>query len=248
MTRLFSPYEINLLRKWGYNNLETIDPVKPVEYITGHAEFYNLDFLVNQTVLIPRLESEKIVLLAKDFVFSLPPKHLLIADLCTGSGCLGISLAKDLIQKGITDFDLYMTDISLDSLKIAQANSHRLLPNNIHKHIHFLVSDLFTAFPQIKFDLIISNPPYIPSNRIPKLDPSVRNYEPRLALNGGPKGTQIINRLLNSLSTFQGRQSLTIVEIDSQQSLKDFTIPPGFSISILPDIFEKPRFLKITRN
>lgn len=247
-SRKFSVREINHMRHFGFSTEDlSIYGEKPVEYITGHAEFYHLDFLVTPAVLIPRIETEKIVDLGYSFLKSVKNKPLQIADLGSGSGCLGISLAKKLLETSTSDFHLYFSDLSEEALGIARGNSLRLLPGHQDK-LHFLVSDLLERFPSdLKLDLLFANLPYIPSARLKTLDSSVKDYEPHLALDGGPEGTSQINRLLTQITNFLKPKSLVILEIDSHHRMADFHLPGGFQGLIKKDLFGRNRYLLIRR-
>ena len=241
--RLFSPYELNQLRKCGFPDP---DPntfgEEPVEYITGHAQFCGFDFLVNVSTLIPRLESEKIVTLALGFIEKHELAHPAVADIGTGSGCLGLSLASTLLKKQIP-YTIYLSDISLPALQTAQENAQRLLfsPANLF----FLESDLLESFPRIKFDVIVANLPYIPTETISTLSSSVKDYEPKSALDGGPKGTTTIDRLLKQLPQFLSSQGIAILEIDDTHSVEDFSLPKNLAASIEKDLYGVSRFLII---
>lgn len=240
-TRVFTPLELNHLRRHGYSNADLTN-IKdtPVEYFTGHAEFRGLDLLVNKSTLIPRLESEKIVDIANQFISTHNLTHPDIADIGTGSGCLAVSLAFNLQQKQIP-YTIYLSDISEEALKTAQANASKNLTSTAN--LFFEQSDLFENYPHIKFDIIMANLPYVPSANIPNLDSSVKNYEPHTALDGGTKGVTIINRLLSVLPTFLDNPGMAILEIDDTHKIEDFVIPSGFSTKIERDTFNIPRFL-----
>lgn len=242
-SRIFSPLELNHLRKFGYADVDLASlGNKPVEYVTGHAEFYHLDFLVNEHTLIPRLESEKIIDLALEHISKEDLAHPAIADIGTGSGCLGFSLAVILLQKHIP-YTLYLSDISQDALQIAKTNASRLLSSSAN--LFFEQSDLLENFPHIRFDLLIANLPYIPTQNISVLSPSVKDHEPHLALDGGPSGTHLINKLLSDLPDFLSERGLAILEIDDTHSLKDFTFSSDLSAHLEKDFFGVPRFLVI---
>lgn len=160
----------------------------PVAYITGHKEFYGLDFYVTGDVLIPKPDTELLVEHAvdwgKDFLRENPPE-ISIADICTGSGCIIISVLHELFSsiagKEKSSIKAYASDISKPALEIAATNASRLLPDS---KITFLHGDLFEPFPEDKhFDLILSNPPYIPSAMVRELLKDGR-CEPVLALDG----------------------------------------------------------------
>lgn len=241
--RLFSPYELNHLRKYGFPDPDpNLFGEKPVEYLTGHAQFCELDFLVNSSTLIPRLESEKIVKLALDFIEKNELTHPAIADIGSGSGCLGLSLASILLKRQIP-YTIYLSDISLPALQTARENAQRLIfsPANLF----FQESDLFESYPRIKFDLIVANLPYIPTANISTLPSSVKNFEPLPALDGGPGGTTVINRLLKQLPRFLSSQGMAILEIDDTYSVEDFIFPKNLDPSIEKDLYGAPRFLII---
>ncbi|KKT63890.1 MAG: Release factor glutamine methyltransferase, partial [Candidatus Collierbacteria bacterium GW2011_GWC2_44_30] len=216
---------------------------KPVEYITGHAEFCEMDFLVNSSTLIPRLESEKIIKIATEFIEKHQLSHPAIADIGTGTGCLGISIASRLAKKQ-TPYTIYLSDTSSEALKTATENAHRLLPSPVN--LFFLKSNLLDDFPHIKFDVITANLPYIPSHTISSLSPSVKDFEPLSALDGGANGTTIINRFLNQLPEFLSFQGVAILEINDTHNLDSFSLPPAVQVSIEKDVFGVPRFLTVS--
>ncbi|PIP85789.1 protein-(glutamine-N5) methyltransferase, release factor-specific, partial [Candidatus Collierbacteria bacterium CG22_combo_CG10-13_8_21_14_all_43_12] len=156
---------------------------QPVEYVTGHAEFCGLDFLVNPSVLIPRLESEKIVHFAVDYINRQNLAHPAVADIGTGSGCLGLSVAAYLIKQN-TPYTIYLSDTSVPALNLAKENAGRILRSP--ENLFFQESNLLENYPHIKFDIILANLPYIPSNNIATLPESVKDFEPVSALDGGP--------------------------------------------------------------
>lgn len=241
--RQLSPYEQNQLKKWS----PEIDPAsigeKPIEYVTGHVEFLGQDFLVTSDTLIPRIESEQIVVDALQFIDDQEIAHPTIADIGTGSGCLGVSLAAKLSKRQIP-YTIFLSDISPKALKVADLNAQRLLHSP--ENIFFQESNLLESFPPIKFDLILANLPYIPSKNIKGLDPSVKDFEPNIALDGGPKGNLFINALLSKLPEFLNKKGLVIFEIDDTHTLDSFTIPKGLSAKLQNDCFDKPRFLFVS--
>jgi release factor glutamine methyltransferase len=238
--RKLSSYEQNQLHWWAPNiNPETIGE-KPVEYVIGHAQFLGLDFQVTPDTLIPRLESEQIVTDALQFVVDHELAHPVIADIGTGSGVLGISLAV-LLTKRQTPYSIFLSDISTKALKVADLNTQKLLHSP--ENIFFLESNLLEAFPKIKFDLILANLPYIPTKNIETLDSSVKDFEPKLALDGGAKGNLFINALLAKLPDFLSKVGQAIFEIDDTHTLDSFTIPKDLAATIKNDCFGKPRFL-----
>ncbi|MCI1209071.1 MAG: peptide chain release factor N(5)-glutamine methyltransferase [Treponema sp.] len=169
----------------------------PVAYITGHKEFYGLDFLVTPAVLIPKPDTEilveKAVAAAKKIIQSRSDRiPCRIADICTGSGCIAVSVLHELCSETENGrrnpVMMTVADISGAALNLAKKNARRLLPENISKTIEFKQGDLLSAVDagsteKKRFDLILSNPPYIPAHEVTKLLEDGRN-EPRIALDG----------------------------------------------------------------
>jgi release factor glutamine methyltransferase len=247
MSRQLSPYEKNILTK---NHFDLNDPELqtdiPVEYLVGKAEFRGNDFFVTKNTLIPRIETEQIVDLALDNIIkNYPPdKKIIIADLCTGSGCIGISLALELLKKSY-NFHIYFSDISPKALQVSKKNFEHLLPS--HQELAtFIESDLFANFPEnINIDLVVANPPYIPSERISTLDSSVKNYEPIIALDGGIDGLSLINKIISQLPKIQNNKVSAILEIDEKHNFKDIKKSEGLNPSLIKDSFGKNRFLSL---
>jgi release factor glutamine methyltransferase len=150
--------------------------LKPVAYITGKKSFYKHDFIVDSSVLIPRPETEELVeWVSKDLMKE--ETQVSVLDLCCGSGCIGLSLLKD-----VPNIKLSMSDISMNTLSTAQKNATLLCPEAF-SGIQFLVSDLFLSFPtEQKFNYIVSNPPYIPETEKNSVMKDVLEYEPHIAL------------------------------------------------------------------
>jgi release factor glutamine methyltransferase len=166
---------------------------KPVAYLVGQREFYSLPFEVTPDVLIPRPETELLVVRGLDAMrqppFSTRSEVLAIADVGTGSGVLAVTLAKHLPQARMTAIDF-----SAAALAVAQRNAAR---HQVDDRIEWFESDLLASVPaERQFDLIVSNPPYVTSGEMASLEGDVRKYEPALALDGGPEGTNVIGRLI----------------------------------------------------
>ncbi len=161
---------------------------EPLQYITGHQEFFGLDFLVTPDVLIPRPETELIV---EAVLERARGGEALLIDVGTGSGCLAVTLAVHLPQARILALDL-----SEAALAVARRNAER---HGVHARIEFLLSDLFSALEALprppKADFVVSNPPYIAEAELPTLPREVREYEPRLALVAGPEAASVQRRL-----------------------------------------------------
>ncbi len=159
---------------------------EPAQYITGHQEFFGRDFLVSPTVLIPRPETEHLIEAVLELAGSAQAVCWSVLDVGTGSGCIAVTLAKELPKS-----TLMGVDISTEALEIAQANAARLEAN-----IEFRQSDLLSAIePGRLFDVIVSNPPYVGECEADKVQKQVRDFEPHCAVFGGERGMDIIARL-----------------------------------------------------
>ena len=162
----------------------------PVAQLVGYREFYSLQFRVNHNVLIPRPETEHLVIEALDRAKAMNSSQpLQIADVGTGSGAIAVTLAKHLPKAQLTAIDQ-----STEALKIAKWNAEK---HKVDARVTFVESDLLAAVSEpAKFDVICSNPPYVSEAEYDELPPTVRDFEPREALVSGPDGTEIIKRLL----------------------------------------------------
>jgi len=182
---------------------------EPLQYISGHQEFFKLDFEVAPAVLIPRPETELIVEIGLQLLPGTPAP--LIADIGTGSGCLAISLLHELADARAT-----ATDISGAALRLARRNSER---HGVADRLMLIESDCFSALEQGKrFSLIVSNPPYVAEDDWKNLPPEVRDYEPRIALVSGADGLSTIRRLLSEGPSFLCRGGYFVFEIGFGQS------------------------------
>lgn len=264
--RRFSPREINWLNKFAkpdsWREVSQTSPTSqmPVEYMTGWAEFYGRDFKINKNVLIPRLETEQIIDETKKILTSKIDSHApissglgmtkTVADIGTGCGCIGITLYLELVKLGIRP-TIYMSDISGRAVDISNKNISRSIkarPCEARPGLITLKSYLFNSYPEdIKFDLIIANLPYIPSSRILKLPESVKDFEPLLALDGGPDGLKLINKLIAQSRSRLKPNGVLLLEIDETHVLSDFKIPRGFQSELIKDQFGKNRFLRIKK-
>ncbi len=159
---------------------------EPLAYVVGTKEFWNLAIEVSSHVLIPRPETEGLVEAALDRLRGTVAEGGLVADVCTGSGCVAIALATE--RPGI---QIIATDISEPALAVAARNAQR---HGVADRIRFVRTDILTGIND-KFDMIVSNPPYIPLGDRPRLQPEVRDYEPALALFGGDDGLDIARTL-----------------------------------------------------
>jgi release factor glutamine methyltransferase len=159
---------------------------EPFAYIVGVREFWNLPFKVSPAVLIPRPETELLVEAALEY-FPDPELQFYIADAGTGSGCIAVALAKERPRAVVL-----ATDISSDALAMARENA---ADHGVRDRVEFLETDLLNGAPD-PFDLIVSNPPYVPARSAPALQPEVRDHEPAVALFAGDDGLTAIRRLI----------------------------------------------------
>ena len=179
---------------------------EPLAYILGEKEFYGLKFQVDQRVLIPRPETEMLVDLCIDFCREYQLNLPEICDIGTGSGIIAISVAKHLPDAQVTAID-----ISENALDLAKLNAV-----NHGVEIDFVVEDATQTKRRAEFDIVVSNPPYILSEALCSLEPEVRDWEPRLALDGGPDGMKVLEPLISSLPDLMRRDapSAAFIEID----------------------------------
>ena len=181
---------------------------EPVAYIIGKKEFWSEDFMVNHGTLIPRPETELLIYKIINFFKN---KKINILDIGTGSGCILLSILKELnFSRGIG------IDISAKAIQIAKVNSKNL---NLFYRSKFKVIDL-NKFNIGKYDLIVSNPPYIPSRDIKNLSKDITNYEPLTALNGGSDGLDLIKKVIYKSNHLLKREGLLALEIGHSQYQK----------------------------
>jgi release factor-specific protein-(glutamine-N5) methyltransferase len=176
---------------------------EPMAYITGVKEFYRLEFDVTRDVLIPRPETELLVELASSVT-----DVGKVLELCTGSGCVAVSLAKERPLLYIT-----ATDISQEALRVARRNAQKHRVN-----VLFAQSDLFADLPAVRYDMIIANPPYIRTDDIPGLASDVKDYEPKIALDGGADGLTIVSDIIRQAKGYLAREGVLLMEIDPDQA------------------------------
>lgn len=216
----------------------------PLAQILGRQSFYGLDFFVNEDVLIPRADTECLVdlvledyaELAKQGEKTYAEKRIL--DLCTGSGCIGISVAKHLPYQ-----ELLLVDLSEKALAMAKKNAEKHLGENVT----LLQSDLLTGVQGKKFSLLLSNPPYIVSRVIPGLDREVSEYEPKMALDGGEDGLVFYRRIAREAKAvlLPGARLYLEIGYDQGESVKDIFQKEGYeAVEVFPDLSGNPRVLR----
>lgn len=214
----------------------------PLAQILGRQSFYGLDFFVNEDVLIPRADTECLVDLVledyADLAKQAGSSSLNILDLCTGSGCIGISVAKHLPYQ-----ELLLVDLSEKALAVAKKNAEKHLGENVT----LLQSDLLTGVQGKKFSLLLSNPPYIVSRVIPGLDREVSEYEPKMALDGGEDGLVFYRRIAREAKAvlLPGARLYLEIGYDQGESVKDIFQKEGYeAVEVFPDLSGNPRVLR----
>lgn len=238
-----SPYESTQLAKYGYRPEEFVaSQNQPIEYFTGWVTFCGQDFQVSPAVLIPRVETEELVSLVFESCQKLAcnlNRPIRLIEVGTGSGALGLSLALKL-ETAHLPYHLVLSDISPEALEVARSNHDRLL---LDSNISFHQGSLLATLPPQEFDLIVANLPYIPSARIPTLDPGVIEYEPHLALDGGEDGLRLIAELLSQTPEFSLPHTEIWLELDETHTSKQLeSLASNKKVTILKDSFDKIRF------
>ena len=234
-----SEFIMNSLEEVSKNNeleyktkLQEIINEKPLQYITHKQEFMGLEFYVDENVLIPQPDTEILVETAikiiekrnlknKEIIKNYDTekakenKQVQVLDLCTGSGCIGISIAKY-----VANTKVIVADISKEAIQIAKKNA---ILNNVEERIEFIVSNLFENIGQKQFDYIVSNPPYIETDAIKTLSKEVQN-EPKLALDGGEDGLKFYKEILKNAYKYLLPNGYLILEIGYNQAEKIINI------------------------
>lgn len=221
---------------------------EPTQHLTGKQEFWGLEFQVTPDVLIPRPETEHVVEVALDRLAvrelragrsaKLSGEGVTIVDIGTGSGCIALALAKELPSAIV-----YASDISSAALQVAQRNAERL---GFAARIRFLESHLFDAFLPLKFDLIVSNPPYVGRREAHSLPREVRDHEPESALYGGEEGYEVYGALVAQARSFLKSGGLLVLELghDSLTAVQPLLETPAWTnIGIAHDLAGIPRVL-----
>lgn len=201
----------------------------PLQHILKKAYFYESEFYVDENVLIPRFDTE---ILCKEAIQKINDFSYDVLDLCTGSGCIAITIAQRCPNARVSAID-----ISMDALAVAKKNAKAL-----QQSIRFLQNDLLDGITE-QFDFIISNPPYIPSKEICQLQEEVL-YDPLLALDGGKTGLDIVNRILKACATNLRAGGYLMMELGNNQCYSISSIlEKSYSVRILQDWQGNDRFI-----
>lgn len=225
---------------------------QPKQYQQGWTEFYKLKFKLTPDVLIPRPETELLIdevlkiansgsqIVDRPNLISNPPSAISIIDVGTGSGCIAVSIAKN-----VKEAKIIALDISENVLKVAEKNAQF---HHVDKRIFFVKSDLLSEI-KVAPDIIVANLPYIPTGRLLLIDPLVTNFEPRTALDGGKDGFELYNRLFLQMREKELYPKVLIAEIDEEQGQLASQLArqyfPTAEVSIKQDLTKRDRILRI---
>lgn len=229
--------ELIKLNKWNKLTMSLLEKDYPVQYIIGYVDFYGLKINVNEFTLIPRYETEYLIELTLKEIKKMNLDNPKILDLCTGSGAIGLTLKSLLPSSEVT-----LSDISKDALMVANKNK-----NELNLDVNIIESDLFKNI-QGKFDVIISNPPYVMTNETLPKDVL---YEPHLALFSGPKGIDHIEEIFKNIKSHLNNKYLIALEIN-EKSEPDITnliktyFEKNINYKFMKDLAGKTRYLFIT--
>jgi release factor glutamine methyltransferase len=209
---------------------------EPLQYLTGHQEFWKADFLVSPAVLIPRPETEHIIEAVLDLVrhFALGPRLKLI-DVGTGSGAIAIILARELSQA-----EVHAVDLSPTALEVARTNARRL-----GAHVNFAQSDVLADVERdASFDFVVSNPPYVGLNEADKVQEVVKHYEPPMAVFAGDEGLSVIHRLVPQALEALRPGGWLLMEIGYSQAQAVMSLLTGWhNVHAVPDLAGIPRVI-----
>lgn len=199
--------DIEYLKKYYKGNIEEaierLNNGEPVQYIVGNVDFYNYNFIVNKNVLIPRFETEELVLNTINLIKKYFNKEVKVLDIGTGSGAIAITINKEIPSM------VYATDISKEALEVAKLNSEK---NNAS--VNFINTNLYDGIED-KFDVVISNPPYIRYDE--EIDEIVKNNEPHLALYASNNGLYYYEEILKNIKTILNDKYIIAFEIGKDQ-------------------------------
>jgi release factor glutamine methyltransferase len=220
---------------------------EPIAYLVGRCEFYSLSLKVTRDCLIPRPETELLVEKAIGF---LRKRHgpQSVLDLCTGSGCIAAAVAKN-----CKDARVLATDLSDAALAVAAENIQK---HNLEPQVTLLCGDLFDpiveGLDQGRFDLIVSNPPYVSDSEYEKLAPNVKDHEPRAALYGGPDGLDLYRRIIEKCGDFLKPDGALMLEIGYAQgpAVREMLEQTGLfaDIAVLKDLSQNDRIVIAQKN
>ncbi len=221
-------------------SLKALQENKPIQYVIGHVNFYGTDFIINENVLIPRFETEELVENVKTYLETKNIKSPKILDLGCGSGVIGLTL-----KKFFKNADVTLIDISKKALDVAKLNAKTL-----NLDVKFILSDWFSNIEEEKYDIIVSNPPYIKTNE--EIEEIVKDNEPHIALYGGFDGLDCYRKILKDINNYIKDDYLIAFEIGylEAESLKELIKEKikNSKITIKKDLSDKDRIIFVEKN
>ena len=221
--------------------IEALKTGKPIQYVIGNVNFYGNKFYVNENVLIPRFETEELVENTINYVNEIFKEPIDIIDLGTGSGVIGLTL-----EKKVSTNSVDLVDISEKALEVTHKNC-----GNLNSKANIILSDMFDNIPNTnKYDLVISNPPYIKTDE--EIEEIVKNNEPHIALYGGEDGLDFYKKILYNVKPYLKERSIIAFEIGYTQAedIKRIVqeVLPAAKVIIKQDLSEKNRMMFIFNN
>lgn len=234
----FSDEEVKILKQVVQKLKKNI----PLDKILGRKCFYGRDFVTNENVLSPRKETERLVEKCLEYLSKLSGKDTQVLDLCCGSGCIGLTIACETRGR----MKVVLSDISPKALDVAKQNAKNLGAENVK----FVLGDMFKGLKSDdKFDIIISNPPYIESDIIPTLDSQVKDHDPLLALDGGKDGLKFYRQIAKCGKNYLKASGVILVEIGCNQGLtvQEIFKSNGYSTQLIKDYSQNDRIVVAKR-
>lgn len=212
----------------------------PLSHLAGFEYFYDRKFKVTKDVLSPRMETEELIYKVIEYIKSINKNNIKILDLCTGSGIIGITLRKELESKSL---EVVASDISEEALKVAKENA---IMNEAE--VKFIQSDIFENINE-KFDIIVSNPPYIAYNDKVTMEDNVLNYDPHLALFAEEDGMYFYREIVENAKEYLEEDGLVFFEIgyDQREKILKLANENGFKAEVYKDINGRDRMAILVR-
>lgn len=217
-----------------------IEKNMPLSHLAGFEYFYDRKFKVTKDVLSPRMETEELIYKVIEYIKSINKNNIKILDLCTGSGIIGITLRKELESKSL---EVVASDISEEALKVAKENA---IMNEAE--VKFIQSDIFENINE-KFDIIVSNPPYIAYNDKITMEDNVLNYDPHLALFAEEDGMYFYREIVENVKEYLEEDGLVFFEIgyDQREKILKLANENGFKAEVYKDINGRDRMAILVR-
>ena len=217
-----------------------IEKNMPLSHLAGFEYFYDRKFKVTKDVLSPRMETEELIYKVIEYIKSINKNNIKILDLCTGSGIIGITLRKELESKSL---EVVASDISEEALKVAKENA---IMNEAE--VKFIQSDIFENINE-KFDIIVSNPPYIAYNDKITMEDNVLNYDPHLALFAEEDGMYFYREIVENAKEYLEEDGLVFFEIgyDQREKILKLANENGFKAEVYKDINGRDRMAILVR-